>query len=101
LAGFLDRIVLEWAGPEWFLQKRTMQIAKSVYAGDTLIGTGKVVGKRVSDGNVLTLDVELAASNQCDELCVVGRATITCSKPIRTARREPMTSSLIEVEIPG
>lgn len=76
LAGFLDRIVLGWAGPRWFLQKRAMQIAKSVYAGDTLIGTGTVIGKRIGDGGIPSLEVELAASNQADEPCVLGQATI-------------------------
>jgi acyl dehydratase len=75
LAGFLDRIVLEWAGSHWWLQKRTMQIVKSVYAGDTLVGEGTVVGK--SDcGASPSIAVELTASNQAGELCLRGRATI-------------------------
>lgn len=36
LAGFLDRAVMDWAGPESFIRKRSMRIARSVFPGDRL-----------------------------------------------------------------
>ncbi len=42
LSGFVDRVALDWAGPEWFLRRRRLRIVGSVYPGDLLIGTGTV-----------------------------------------------------------
>src|SRR5262245_9607962 len=40
--GFVDRITLDWAGPAWFVHRRTMRIVQSAYPGDVLTGTGKI-----------------------------------------------------------
>ena len=46
LAGFVDRIATDWAGPYSRVVRRKIALAGSIYAGDTMIGRGKVIGKR-------------------------------------------------------
>ena len=46
LAGFADRVATDWAGPGSRVVRRSMRLAGSVYAGDTMIGRGRAVAKR-------------------------------------------------------
>ena len=46
LAGFADRIATDWAGPDSRVVRRKMRLAGSIYAGDTMVGRGRVVAKR-------------------------------------------------------
>ncbi len=39
--GFADRVVSEWAGPRSFLVRRKVSTLMSIYAGDTMVGTGQ------------------------------------------------------------
>ena len=45
LAGFADRIATDWAGPRSRVVRRKMRLAGSIYAGDTMVGRGRVVAK--------------------------------------------------------
>lgn len=78
LHGFLDRLVLEWAGPSWFIRRRLMKMETSVYAGDTLTGTGAVSKKWHEDDGTQVIEVAVQASTD-DGRCVSGEVVITKS----------------------
>ena len=46
LAGFVDRVATDWAGPYSRVARRKIALAGSIYAGDTMIGRGTVIAKR-------------------------------------------------------
>jgi acyl dehydratase len=90
--GFIDRMVSEWAGPRSFLVRRKVSTHLSIYAGDTMVGRGQVVGVRREerDGRVRHLvDLELSVANQHGARCASALATVAL--PIRHAghSREP------------
>ena len=90
--GFADRVVSGWAGPRSFLVRRKVSTLASVYAGDTMVGTGRVVGKRREerDGYVRYLvDIELTVGNQHGDRCAAVTATIALP-----AREDPERSRL-------
>jgi hypothetical protein len=60
---------------------------RSIYAGDTMVGEGRVVRRYIDDagGRVRYLvDLELAVKNQDDELCCP--ASVTLELPVREPR---------------
>jgi acyl dehydratase len=65
LAGFADRIATDWAGPQSRVVRRKMRLAGSIYAGDTMVGRGRVVAKPARGLVELHIDV----TNQRGELC--------------------------------
>ena len=79
LAGFADRIATEWAGPHSRVVRRTMRLAGSIYAGDTMVGRGRVVAKR-RDADVdpprCLVDVQIEVTNQHGELCCPVELTL-------------------------
>jgi acyl dehydratase len=79
LAGFADRVATEWAGPDSRVVRRKMTLAKSVYAGDTLVGRGRVVAKRrdtAVDPPRYLLDLQIDVTNQRGELCCPVELTL-------------------------
>ena len=46
LAGFIDRVATEWAGPCSRVVRRKMRMVGSIYAGDSMVGRGRVTKKR-------------------------------------------------------
>ena len=44
--GFIDRMVSEWGGPRTFLARRKVSLSYPVYAGDTMVGAGRVATVR-------------------------------------------------------
>lgn len=74
LAGFVDRIATDWAGPDSRVVRRKMRLAGSIYAGDTMVGRGRVVTKR-RDPRYL-LDLQIAITNQREELCCPVELTL-------------------------
>jgi hypothetical protein len=65
LSGFLDRVVLDWAGPASFICRRSMRISDSVYPGHRLVGEGTVVGVEPAvDGS---LDVRVAVVGSTED----------------------------------
>jgi acyl dehydratase len=79
LAGFVDRIGTEWAGPYSRVVRRKIALAGSIYAGDTMIGRGKVIGKRCNSSGSkpqYLVDLEIGVSNQRGELCCPAELTI-------------------------
>lgn len=78
-AGFVDRIATGWAGPYSRVVRRKVSLLGSFYAGDSMVGRGRVVDKRAdTEGDVLRqlVDLEIAVYNQRDELCCPGEVTL-------------------------
>ncbi len=71
---FLDRVMNEWAGPEGWIRKRTISMRNSIFPGDDIIVTGKVV-KKYQEGAEKRVDLELMVSNQ-DGPCCPASATM-------------------------
>jgi acyl dehydratase len=79
LAGFADRIATEWAGPDSRVVHRKMRLAGSIYAGDTMVGRGRVVAKRCDttvDPPRYLLDLQMEVTNQRGELCCPVELTL-------------------------
>jgi acyl dehydratase len=88
--GFLDRCVAEWSGPQSFLARRKVSTRRSVYAGDIIVGAGRVAGVRHEerDGFIRHLvDLELEVTNQHGEQCVAALASVAL--PSRADGGEP------------
>lgn len=74
IEGFIDRVATDWAGPHTFIRKRTMNMRASIYAGDTMTGTGKVEKRYTRDGRHL-VDVAILISTQSGP-CVPAQVTL-------------------------
>jgi acyl dehydratase len=75
LAGFVDRIATEWAGPHSRVVRRKVTLLGSIYAGDSMVGRGRVIGKRLGH----LVDLEITVSNQRGELCCPAEVTVELS----------------------
>ncbi|HEX2283427.1 MAG TPA: MaoC/PaaZ C-terminal domain-containing protein [Mycobacterium sp.] len=75
LAGFVDRIATDWAGPCSRVVRRKVTLLGSIYAGDSMVGRGRVVDKRREDARDL-VDLEIAVYNQRGELCCPAEVTL-------------------------
>jgi acyl dehydratase len=79
IAGFADRIATDWAGPESRVVRRKLRLIGSIYAGDTMVGRGRVVAKH-RDSTVepprLLLDLQIEVANQRGELCCPVELTL-------------------------
>ena len=83
LAGFADRIATDWAGPESRVVRRKMRLTGSIYAGDTMVGRGRVVAKRCDstvDPPRYLLDLQIEVTNQRGELCCPVELTLQLSE---------------------
>ena len=72
---WLTHHMTNWMGDDGFLRRATCKIRRHNPAGDLLIITGKVTGKRVEDGRHL-VDIEQEARNQDGELSVLGTGVV-------------------------
>lgn len=79
LQGFIDRVVTDWAGPYTFILKRKMTMARSVYAGDTMYGKGRVLKKYAHDGRHL-VDIEIEVGNEEGVCCPASVTVVLPSK---------------------
>jgi hypothetical protein len=60
---------------------------RSIYAGDTMVGEGRVVRRYIDDATSRVrhlVDLELTVKNQAGELCCP--ATVTLELPVREPR---------------
>jgi acyl dehydratase len=80
LAGFIDRIATAWAGPYSRVVRRKVTLQGSIYAGDSMVGRGRVVDKR-RDTTRYLVDLEIAVYNQRDELCCPAEVTLEINVP--------------------
>lgn len=79
LAGFADRVATEWAGADSRVVRRKMTLAGSIYAGDTMVGRGRVVAKHCDtavDPPRYLLDLQIEVTNQRGELCCPVELTV-------------------------
>jgi acyl dehydratase len=79
IAGFVDRMATQWAGPYSRVVRRKVSLLGSIYAGDTMVGRGRVVGKRREQPGETPrylADLEISIFNQRDELCCPAEVTI-------------------------
>jgi acyl dehydratase len=79
LAGFIDRIATDWAGPYSRVVRRKVTLMGSIYAGDAMVGRGRVIDKRCDNSGDTArylVDLEIAVFNQRDELCCPGEVTL-------------------------
>jgi acyl dehydratase len=78
LAGFVDRIATDWAGPYSRVVRRKVTLLGSIYAGDSMVGRGRVIAKRRETSRHL-VDLDIAVYNQRDELCCPAEVTLELS----------------------
>lgn len=76
IAGFVDRIATDWAGPHSRVVRRKVTLLGSIYAGDSMVGRGRVVGKR--DDRLV--DLQITVTNQRGELCCPAEVTLELSR---------------------
>ena len=76
--GFIDRVITDWAGPETRIRRRRMTMQRSIYAGDTMYGEGRVTRRHVDDQGRHLVDVELEVGNQDGLVCP---ASVTIELP--------------------
>jgi acyl dehydratase len=79
LAGFIDRIATDWVGPYSRVVRRKVSLVGSVYAGDSMVGRGRVVNKRCDDSGETPrylVDFEITVFNQRDEICCPAEVTL-------------------------
>lgn len=66
--GLIDRYVLEWAGPEAFLRKRSMRMGTSITAGDEVVMNGQVTAKE-REGEQGVVVIEMVVANRAGLPC--------------------------------
>ncbi|KUI45635.1 dehydratase [Mycobacterium sp. GA-1199] len=76
IAGFVDRIATDWAGPYSRVVRRKITLLGSIYAGDSMVGRGCVVGKRDTG----LVDLQITVFNQRGELCCPAELTLELSR---------------------
>jgi acyl dehydratase len=84
LAGFIDRITTAWAGPYSRVVRRKVTLLGSIYAGDSMVGRGRVIDKRRESSGAeprYLVDLEVAIYNQRDELCCPAEVTLDVAPP--------------------
>jgi hypothetical protein len=87
--GFVDRLATVWGGPRSFIARRKVSMQRAIYAGDTMVGEGRVARRYIDDAGARVrhlVDLELTVKNQRGELCCP--ATVTLELPAR-GPREP------------
>jgi acyl dehydratase len=85
--GFVDRLATEWGGPRSFIARRKISMRRSIYAGDTMVGEGRVARRYTDEAGARVrhlVDLELTVKNQDGELCCP--ATVTLELPVREPR---------------
>lgn len=76
--GLVDRLALDWAGPEWRVAERTIHMQGSAVVGDRLTVEGSVVGV---DPDGPTVEIEGGVySNDLDRMVCPAAVTITTAE---------------------
>ena len=82
LAGFVDRIATNWAGPYSRVVRRTVTLLGSIYAGDAMVGRGRALAKRCdrsAGAPRYLVDLEITVTNQRGEVCCPAEVTLEFS----------------------
>lgn len=80
--GLIDRVVANWAGPQTFVTRRKITMQRSVCAGDTITGTGKVTRLHLDANGRGLVDLKIDISSQ-NGLCCPG--VVTAALPRKPA----------------
>jgi acyl dehydratase len=83
--GMVGRAMTDWGGPRSTIRRVNLAMRANVCAGDDMIVTGKVTGKRVEGGEHL-VDLEVTISTQEGP---VTPCTATLALPSRSAPADP------------
>ncbi|MBE3558092.1 MAG: hypothetical protein IMW89_02570 [Ktedonobacteraceae bacterium] len=67
--GFIDRVVTDWAGPATFIVRRKMSMQRSIYAGDTMYGEGRVIRRYRDNQGRHLVELEVIVGNQDGPCC--------------------------------
>jgi acyl dehydratase len=81
VAGFIDRVATQWAGPHSRVVRRKLSLTNSIYAGDTITGRRRITGK-LHDGDRWLVDLHVDVVNQRDELCCPADVTLDVTKAV-------------------
>lgn len=79
LAGFVDRIATDWAGPCSRVVRRKLRLLGSIYSGDSMVGRATVVDKRcdTTAGTPRYLvELRVTVCDQRGELCCPAEVTL-------------------------
>ena len=76
LNGFLDRVAVAATGPEWFVRKRTMRMAQSVYPGDDLVGVATLTERFTTESGTQAVVLSIVASTDRGP-CVSAESVLT------------------------
>lgn len=88
--GFVDRVVTGWGGPASFVARRAVSLQRPLYAGDTMVGEGRVtrVYRQQRQGLARHLvDLEVVVTNQDGAVCCPASVTVELPS------REPSSGS--------
>jgi acyl dehydratase len=76
LQGFADRVVTDWAGSASFIARRKMVMKASVYPGDILSGSGRVISCTECEGRRRRIELTLQLCTQSGVVCDVETTLI-------------------------
>jgi hypothetical protein len=77
--GFLDRVAVEVAGPEWFLRRRTMRMSKSVFPRDVLVGVVTLTERFTTESGQQAVRLSIVASSDRGP-CVSAETALTLDR---------------------
>lgn len=75
LAGFIDRVITDWAGPRAFIMRRKFSMQQSIFADDEIYAEGVVKGRRRDECGRGLVDVEVTVCSQ-NGVCAPASATV-------------------------
>jgi acyl dehydratase len=81
VAGFVDRVVTDWAGPYSRVVRRKLSLVASIQAGDTITGRRRVTGKR-READRWLVDLHVDVVNQHGQLCCPADVTVDVTKAV-------------------
>jgi acyl dehydratase len=81
VAGFVDRVATEWAGPLSRVVRRKLSLLGSIYAGDTITARRRIVGTR-EEGVRRLVDLHVDVVNQRGELCAPAEVTLDVTRSV-------------------
>jgi hypothetical protein len=76
LNGFLDRVAVAVTGADWFVRKRTMRMAQSVYPGDELVGVATLTEQFTTEAGMQAVVLSITASTDRGS-CVSAKTLLT------------------------
>jgi len=72
----MSHLLTNWMGDDGFLKKCYGEYRSFVYQSDVLHIKGKIVDKYIDEDKDYCVDVEISTTNQREQECMPGKATI-------------------------